>query len=90
MQIPLDTGKDMYVHQFEGFLEAVRTQDERHIRCPYASASLTYQASQWITSVANTGQVSSRITDLQPAAEIVRRTWGDIQAVLDEARTRLG
>lgn len=41
-------------------------------------------------SVANTGQVSSRITDLQPAAEIVRRTWGDIQAVLDEARTRLG
>lgn len=41
-------------------------------------------------SVANTGQVSSRITDLRPAAEIVRRTWGDIQAVLDEARTRLG
>lgn len=41
-------------------------------------------------SVANTGQVSSRITDLQPAAEIVRRTWGEIQAVLDETRTRLG
>lgn len=41
-------------------------------------------------SVANTGQVSSRITDLRPAAEIVRRTWSDIQAVLDEARTRLG
>ncbi|KAK9803338.1 hypothetical protein WJX73_005466 [Symbiochloris irregularis] len=51
--VPLDTNKDMYVHQFEGFLEAVRTQDEKHIRCPYASASLTYQASQWITSVAN-------------------------------------
>lgn len=41
-------------------------------------------------SVANTGQVSSRITDLRPAAEIVRRTWSEIQAVLDEARTRLG
>ena len=41
-------------------------------------------------SVANTGQVSSRITDLRPAAEIVRRTWGDIGAVLAHARTRLG
>ncbi|MDG4668257.1 nitronate monooxygenase [Mycobacterium sp. 236(2023)] len=40
-------------------------------------------------SVANTGQVSSRITDLQPVAEIVRRTWGNIQAVLEETRTRL-
>lgn len=41
-------------------------------------------------SVANTGQVSSRITGLRPAADIVRRTWGDIEAVLDDARTRLG
>ena len=41
-------------------------------------------------SVANTGQVSSRITDLRPVADIVRSTWGDIQAVLDESRTRLG
>jgi enoyl-[acyl-carrier protein] reductase II len=40
-------------------------------------------------SVANTGQVSSRITELQPVADIVRRTWGDIQTILDQARTRL-
>ncbi|WNG87277.1 nitronate monooxygenase [Mycobacterium sp. ITM-2016-00317] len=41
-------------------------------------------------SVANTGQVSSRITDLQPVADIVRHTWGDIEGVLDGARARLG
>ena len=53
MQIPLDTSKDMYVNQFEGFLKAVRTGDENHIRCSYATAALTYQASQWITIAAN-------------------------------------
>ena len=41
-------------------------------------------------SVANTGQVSSRITDLLPVADIVRGTWGDIEAELDRARARLG
>lgn len=51
--IPLDTSKDMYVNQFEGFLKAVRTGDENHIRCSYATAALTYQASQWITIAAN-------------------------------------
>lgn len=40
-------------------------------------------------SVANTGQVSSRITELQPVAEIVRQTWRGIESVLDSARTRL-
>lgn len=40
-------------------------------------------------SVANTGQVSSRITELQPVADIVRDTWRDIESVLDSARTRL-
>ncbi len=39
-------------------------------------------------SVANTGQVSSRIAELLPVAEIVRRTWGDIEDVLDDARSR--
>jgi enoyl-[acyl-carrier protein] reductase II len=39
-------------------------------------------------SVANTGQVSSRIAGLLPAAEIVRRTWVEIEAALDAARTR--
>jgi enoyl-[acyl-carrier protein] reductase II len=32
--------------------------------------------------------VSSRIEDLLPVAEIVRRTWGDIAAVMDAARPR--
>ncbi|ADU01494.1 MULTISPECIES: NAD(P)H-dependent flavin oxidoreductase [Mycolicibacterium] len=41
-------------------------------------------------SVANTGQVSSRITGLAPAAEIVRQTWCEIQTVLDDTRARLG
>jgi enoyl-[acyl-carrier protein] reductase II len=39
-------------------------------------------------SVANTGQVSSRITDLLPVSEIVRRTWCEIEAALDAARAR--
>ena len=41
-------------------------------------------------SVANTGQVSSRITGVRPAAEIVRDTWCGIEAVLAQARARLG
>jgi len=39
-------------------------------------------------SVANTGQVSSRIDGLLPVAEIVRQTLADIAAVLDAARPR--
>ncbi|MBX7452796.1 nitronate monooxygenase [Mycolicibacterium sp. 3033] len=49
-----------------------------------------YFAGDLEASVANTGQVSSRITDLRPVADIIRRTWGDIDAVLGEARSRLG
>jgi enoyl-[acyl-carrier protein] reductase II len=41
-------------------------------------------------SVANTGQVSSRIVELLPVAEIIRRTWDEIEAVLNEARSRTG
>lgn len=41
-------------------------------------------------SVANTGQVSSRIVDLLPVAEIIRRTWCEIEAALDAARLRTG
>lgn len=41
-------------------------------------------------SVANTGQVSSRITELLPASEIVRRTWIEIEAALAAAAARLG
>lgn len=49
----MDTEKDMYVHQFEGFLKAVRTGDDSELRSPYQTAALTYQASQWITMAAN-------------------------------------
>ena len=40
-------------------------------------------------NVANTGQVSSRIAELLPVADIVQRTWRDIDAALDGARSRL-
>lgn len=40
-------------------------------------------------SVANTGQVSSRIDDLLPVAQIVSRTWGDAVAALDAAHARM-
>jgi enoyl-[acyl-carrier protein] reductase II len=41
-------------------------------------------------SVANTGQVSSRIIDLQPAAQIVEQTWSDIAKALRDSRSRIG
>ncbi len=41
-------------------------------------------------SVANTGQVSARITEVLPAAVIVERTWCEIETVLAAARARLG
>lgn len=40
-------------------------------------------------SVANTGQVSSRIAELLPVADIVRRTWADVETALDAARGRI-
>ena len=48
-QVPLDVDKDLYVHQFEGFFSAVRTGDSSELRCSYADAAKTYQATQWIT-----------------------------------------
>jgi enoyl-[acyl-carrier protein] reductase II len=41
-------------------------------------------------SVANTGQVSSRIAELLPVADIVRQTWIEIAGVLEAARLRAG
>jgi enoyl-[acyl-carrier protein] reductase II len=41
-------------------------------------------------SVANTGQVSSRIVDLQPASQIVAQTWSEIETALSDGRFRLG
>jgi enoyl-[acyl-carrier protein] reductase II len=41
-------------------------------------------------SVANTGQVSSRIIDLQPASQIVKQTWSEIETALSDSRSRLG
>lgn len=40
-------------------------------------------------SVANTGQVSSRIDAVLPVSEIVRQTWTEIEAALSAARGRL-
>jgi enoyl-[acyl-carrier protein] reductase II len=40
-------------------------------------------------SVANTGQVSSRIAGLLPVAEIVRQTWAGIDGAFDAARSRI-
>lgn len=40
-------------------------------------------------SVANTGQVSARISDLQAAADVVRETWLGALGSLDAARSRL-
>lgn len=40
-------------------------------------------------SVANTGQVSSRIQELLPVADIVRRTWTEIDAALNDAESRM-
>lgn len=41
-------------------------------------------------SVANTGQVSSRIDELLPVSEIVQRTWKEIETALAAARSRTG
>jgi len=41
-------------------------------------------------SVANTGQVSSRITELQPASKIVEQTWTEIEKALSDSRSRIG
>lgn len=41
-------------------------------------------------SVANTGQVSSRIADLLSVSEIVQGTWTDIEKALAAARSRAG
>jgi enoyl-[acyl-carrier protein] reductase II len=41
-------------------------------------------------SVANTGQVSSRITGLLPASQIVKETWSEIENALRDGRSRLG
>ncbi len=40
-------------------------------------------------SVANTGQVSSRIAGLLPVAKIVRGTWLEIETALDSAKSRI-
>jgi enoyl-[acyl-carrier protein] reductase II len=39
-------------------------------------------------SVANTGQVSSRIVEVLPVAEVIRSTWVGAQSALSAATTR--
>ena len=41
-------------------------------------------------SVANTGQVSSRIVEILPVAEVIRSTWQGAQGALNSAVARLG
>jgi enoyl-[acyl-carrier protein] reductase II len=41
-------------------------------------------------SVANTGQVSARITELQPASKIVEQTWTEIEKALSDSLPRIG
>lgn len=41
-------------------------------------------------SVANTGQVSSRIAEVLPAAKIVEQTWTEIANILSDSRSRIG
>ncbi|BBZ26278.1 putative 2-nitropropane dioxygenase, NPD [Mycolicibacterium madagascariense] len=48
-----------------------------------------YFGGDMTASVANTGQVSSRIDELLPVADIVRETWSGIEAALDVARTHV-
>ena len=49
-----------------------------------------YFGGDFEASVANTGQVSSRIADLLPVSEIIRQTWTEIEAALNSARLRAG
>jgi enoyl-[acyl-carrier protein] reductase II len=41
-------------------------------------------------SVANTGQVSSRIVEILPVSEVIRSTWEGAQEALNAASARLG
>jgi enoyl-[acyl-carrier protein] reductase II len=58
--------------------------------CSAGSPTDLYFEGDMVASVANTGQVSSRITDLQPASQIVKQTWSEIENALREGRSRLG
>lgn len=49
-----------------------------------------YFGGDFDASVANTGQVSSRIADLPSVAEIVGQTWTGIEAALGAAGARIG
>lgn len=48
-----------------------------------------YFGGDFEASVANTGQVSSRIVDLPSVAEIVKQTWTGIESVLNAGTSRL-
>jgi NAD(P)-dependent dehydrogenase (short-subunit alcohol dehydrogenase family) len=41
-------------------------------------------------SVANTGQVSSRIVEILPVADVIRGTWDGARNALSAAAARLG
>ena len=52
VQVPIDKKYDMYEKQFAAFLHAVRTGDQKDVRCLFRDAARTYAASWWITEAA--------------------------------------
>lgn len=69
---------------------AARVSDGGHDSPLLGGITDLYFEGDMEASVANTGQVSARITEVLPAAEIVKRTWCDIEKVLEQSRARLG
>ena len=63
LQVPLDAGKDIYEKQFEAFLRAVRTGDKSEVRCMYADAARTYEASWWITEASGSPSPDGSVPD---------------------------
>lgn len=69
---------------------AARVSDGGHDSPLLGGITELYFDGDMEASVANTGQVSARITEVLPAAEIVERTWCEIEQVLEQTRARLG
>lgn len=69
---------------------AARVSDGSHDSPLLGGITDLYFGGDMEASVANTGQVSARITEVLPAAEIVERTWCEIEKVLEQSRARLG
>jgi enoyl-[acyl-carrier protein] reductase II len=67
---------------------AARLATDEHATPLLNGVTTLYFEGDMDASVANTGQVSSRITELLPVAEIVARTWSGVETALATARLR--